>query len=116
MHQEIIPQVRAWTKVEDIASIHIEMPFSGWLEIADPPKWDPRNRETADHSMPYEAARALIDGDIYVDSFTHEKIMDPVVRQLTGNMIPFGRPRLSLRTNAYDRAQKRWQSIDKGNE
>jgi 2-methylcitrate dehydratase len=58
------------------------MPFSGWLEIADPPKWDPRNHETADHSMAYEASRALIDGDVYLDSFTREKFMDPAARAL----------------------------------
>ena len=32
--------------------------------------------------MPYVIARALIDGDIYVNSFSEEKFMDPVARQL----------------------------------
>jgi len=82
MHADVIPAVRAWAKPEEIASIHVEMPFSGWLEIADPPKWDPRNHETADHSMAYEASRALIDGDVYLDSFTREKFMDPTARAL----------------------------------
>ena len=79
---ELIPAVREFTKPEDIASIYIELPYDGWLETADPPKWDPRNRETADHSMPYVIARALIDGDIYLDSFTEDKFMDPAARQL----------------------------------
>ncbi len=82
MHADVIPAVRAWTKADEIDSIHVEMPFSGWLEIADPPKWDPRNHETADHSMAYEASRALIDGDVYLDSFTREKFMDPTARAL----------------------------------
>jgi len=64
---ELTPQIRAWTKVEDIASIYVQLPRDGWLETADPPKWDPRNRETADHSMPYVIAVALIDGDVYMD-------------------------------------------------
>lgn len=81
-HETIIPEVRAWTKIEDIASIHVELNFVGWLEIADPPKWDPRNRETADHSLPYEIARALIDGEIWLDSFTPQKLMEPAVRDL----------------------------------
>lgn len=84
------------------------MNFSGWLEIADPPKWDPRNRETADHSMAYEVARALIDGDVYVDSFTHEKIMDPVARglmeKITVSVNPDyayqGQVRMTVRTKA----------------
>jgi 2-methylcitrate dehydratase len=108
LHETIIPQVRAWTKAADIASIHVEMNFSGWLEIADPPKWDPRNRETADHSMAYEVARALIDGDVYVDSFTHEKIMDPVARglmeKITVSVNPDyvyqGQVRMTVRTKA----------------
>ena len=81
-HESLIPQIRAWTKAEDIASIHVEMNFVGWHEIADPPKWDPRNRETADHSLPYEIARALIDGEIWIDSFTPAKLMEPAVRAL----------------------------------
>jgi len=82
VHEAIIPDLRAWTKADDIESIHIEMAYWGWLEIADPPKWDPLNRETADHSMPYEVARAIIDGEVYVDSFTAEKAVDPVARRL----------------------------------
>jgi 2-methylcitrate dehydratase len=81
-HETIVPEIRAWTKPEDIASIHVELNFVGWLEIADPPKWDPRNRETADHSLPYEIARALLDGEIWLDSFTQEKLMQPAVRAL----------------------------------
>jgi len=108
MHEAIIPQVRAWTKPEDIASIHIEMTYSGWLEIADPPKWDPRNRETADHSMPYEVARALLDGDVYIDSFSQEKIMDPAARRLMDRITvsvnpdyPYqGQVRMTVRTKS----------------
>jgi 2-methylcitrate dehydratase len=79
---ELIPAVRAWTTPGEIASIYVELPYDGWLETMDPPKWDPRNRETADHSMPYVIARALLDGDIYLDSFSEEKFMDPAARQL----------------------------------
>jgi len=89
---ELIPQIRAWTKVDEIDSIHYEMPFSGWQEIADPPKFDPRNRETADHSMPYMLARALLDGQIYLDSFAKEKFMDPAARQLMAKMTFWPQP------------------------
>jgi 2-methylcitrate dehydratase len=60
----------------------VQFQYFGWQEISDPPKWDPRNRETADHSMPYNIARHLLDKQIYLDSFTKEKYMDPVVRDL----------------------------------
>ncbi len=79
---ELIPQIRAWTRAGDISSIYVQLPRDGWLETADPPKWDPRNRETADHSMPYVIAVALIDGDVYLDSFTPKRIQDPAVRRL----------------------------------
>ena len=117
MHADIIPQIRAWTKPENIASIHIEMPFSGWLEIADPPKWDPRNRETADHSMAYEAARSLIDGDIYVDSFTQEKIMDPAARNLMQKITvsvnpdyPYGMVKMTVRNSSGAEITKETQT------
>jgi 2-methylcitrate dehydratase len=78
----VIPEIRAWTKVEDIASIDIELTHSGFMEIADPPKFDPMNRETADHSAAYTIAVALTDGDVWYTSFSEDRIMDPALRQL----------------------------------
>ncbi len=76
----MLPEVRSWVKPEDIAHIHFDM--GDWEEIGDAPKWDPRNRQTADHSLPYIIARALLDGDIYLDSYSEEKFMDPKAREL----------------------------------
>ena len=67
---------------DEIASIKMEFAFVLWQEDADPPKWDPRNKETADHSLPYIVSRMIIDKEIYLDSFTKEKYMDPAVREL----------------------------------
>jgi 2-methylcitrate dehydratase len=79
---ELVPEIRAWVKPDDIAAIDIGL-APGWLqEVADPSKWDPRNHETADHSLPYVLARALLDGEIYLDSYTEEKFMDPAARRL----------------------------------
>ena len=83
---ELIPDMRKWTRPEEIASIKYELSFGNWEEIADNPKFDPRNREMADHSMPYILARALLDGDIYLDSFTEQKYMDPAARALMARM------------------------------
>jgi len=44
------------------------------------PTWHPATRETADHSIPYCVAAALIDGGISAESFTGERIRD---RRLT---------------------------------
>ena len=78
----IAKPLHEWTKPEEVASIDITHTYFGWQEISDPPRWDPRNRETADHSMPYNVARGLIEGDVYIDSFTKEKYMDPKAREL----------------------------------
>ena len=88
---EILTRARA-SSPSEIESIRYEMPFSGWQEIADPPKFDPRNRETADHSMPYMLARGLLDGDIYLDAFTKEKFMDPAARDLMAKMTFYPQP------------------------
>jgi 2-methylcitrate dehydratase len=85
-HETIAPEILKWTKPEDIESIDAEFHYFGWQEICDPPKFDPRNRETADHSAPYNVARMLLDGKIYFDSFTKEKYMDSKARELMAKM------------------------------
>ena len=50
---------------------------------SEPEKWDPQTRETADHSLPYIFARALVDGPITTrSSFTDDKVRDPALRPL----------------------------------
>jgi 2-methylcitrate dehydratase len=82
LHESIMPPLRAWAKPEEIESIDMENTYYSWQEISDPTKWDPQNRETADHSMPYNIARSLIDGYIYYDSFSRDKYLDPKAREL----------------------------------
>jgi len=79
---EIIPQIRSWTSADDIESIRIEVFPHTMMEIGDPPKWDPKNSETADHSMAYLVAVALIDGEVYLSSYTPKRIADTATRQL----------------------------------
>jgi 2-methylcitrate dehydratase len=42
----------------------------------DPEKWRPKTRETADHSLPYCTAVALVDGDVTLRQFDPERIAD----------------------------------------
>lgn len=63
----------------EIQSICIETSEFNKRVLADGSKWCPETRETADHSLPYNVARALIDGDISVDSYSLKKITDPLV-------------------------------------
>jgi 2-methylcitrate dehydratase len=39
-------------------------------------KWAPENKETADHSLPYIAARAMFDGGLDNDSYAPDKLRD----------------------------------------
>jgi 2-methylcitrate dehydratase len=39
--------------------------------------WNPISRETADHSMPYVVAAAILDGYIGIDSFDPDRVLDP---------------------------------------
>ncbi len=48
--------------------------------LADPTKYDPRTKETADHSLPYVIAAAIAERQVTPVQFTPEKIMDPTIR------------------------------------
>jgi 2-methylcitrate dehydratase len=58
-------------EIDQIAAVEIETTRQGYQSAGrDAEKWTPENRETADHSLPYIAARAMFDGDISNDSYT----------------------------------------------
>jgi len=48
--------------------------------LADPSKYDPRSKETADHSLPYVIAAAIAKRQVTPAQFTDEAIMDPLIR------------------------------------
>lgn len=66
-----------------IDSIEI-LTFKAAVEIIgrDAEKWRPKTRETADHSLPYCTAVALIDGAVGPAQFTPERFNDPVLLDL----------------------------------
>lgn len=49
---------------------------------SEPAKWAPTTRETADHSLPYVVAVALLDGGVTLASYTDEMLSSPTVRAL----------------------------------
>jgi len=53
---------------------------------SEPAKWDPRTRETADHSLPYIFARALQDGTVTINTFDLEKVLDPQIRTVINKL------------------------------
>jgi 2-methylcitrate dehydratase len=48
--------------------------------------WAPRTRETADHSLPYCTAAALMDGDVTLATFDEVRFTDPALVALTGKV------------------------------
>ena len=77
---------------------------------ADPTRWAPETRETADHSMPYVVAAALLDGKVVDESFADTRLHDPAIARLMAKvkvtedarltgLYPEGSPgRVSVRT------------------
>jgi 2-methylcitrate dehydratase len=58
--------------------------FRAAVEIIgkDPEKWRPQTRETADHSLPYCTAVALVDGAVTAQQFTPQRLSDPFLLDL----------------------------------
>jgi len=76
-------ELRSKVKQSDLKEIEVFTSKFTWFEIgSEPEKWDPKTRETADHSLPYIFARALVDGPIRVSSFSDEAVRDPTLRPL----------------------------------
>jgi 2-methylcitrate dehydratase len=88
----LVPRIREWTAVDAIESIEMDLPERLAKHLGDEPKFDPKNRETADHSLPYMLAVALTDGQITLASYSPERIADPALRPLMRTMSVRGDP------------------------
>lgn len=74
-------ELRKKVKLDEIEAINIETYRTAWRNAAGgPEKWDPKTRETADHSLPYVVSMAFRDGALTPASFTQERIRDPGLR------------------------------------
>jgi len=67
-------------KPDQVTKIHIRSLARAADILADPSKYDPHTKETADHSLPYVIAAAVAERQVTPLQFTPEKIMDPVIR------------------------------------
>ena len=71
------------SSADEIAEIRIETVSAAVrLMAGDPEKWTPATRETADHSMPYTVAVALIYGGIEEHHFDEQHLRDPAILAL----------------------------------
>jgi len=76
-------QLRKEIDLERIREINVST-FKVAVQIigGEPEKWTPKSRETADHSLPYMVAAALLDGELGPNQFTNEKIRDPQLKSM----------------------------------
>lgn len=80
---ELALRLRDRVDLDEIAEIQVDTYWLAYSEIgSQPEKWDPHTRETADHSIPYLLAVALVEGRVGLDSFDHERLQDPVLHKL----------------------------------
>ena len=80
-------QLRESMPVDDIQSIHIQTyRVAASTASSEPEKWDPKTRETADHSIPWLVASAFLNGPVGPGSFTDEQIASPQLRDIMSRM------------------------------
>ena len=81
-----------------VASLHIDT-FEACYNIIGkyPEAWTPKTRETADHSLPYITARAMLDGAITNDSYSAAKLHDPALRAFIDRITVAEDPALTAR-------------------
>lgn len=81
---ELRPQIADFSAIK---SIEIES-FDAAVDIIgkDPEKWRPKTRETADHSLPYCTAVALLEGNVTLASFDEAHLNDKVLLDLVSKI------------------------------
>jgi 2-methylcitrate dehydratase len=99
-------------KPDDIEEVIITTIARACDILFDQHKYEPATRETADHSLPYCIARAILDRQITTRSFDEEKILDPhlqdVIHKIKGEasqefekMFPAKQPsRVTIKTKS----------------
>jgi len=80
---DLIEDLRGGVRLEDVEAIEVDTYRLTFHEIGSgEAKWAPTTRETADHSLPYLLAVALIDGYVDERSCAPERVGDPTVRRV----------------------------------
>ncbi|PIT77679.1 MmgE/PrpD family protein [Limnohabitans sp. B9-3] len=91
-------QLHSQLQGEAIESVVVHTYAFAHSEVAsDPEKWAPKNRETADHSMPWIVAGVLLHGHFGEYLFSTEQLQDPQHRALTQKIRVLEDPDLTRR-------------------
>jgi len=109
----------------DIKEVKVTCFAQAYDILFDPTKYRPESRETADHSLPYCLAAAMVDKKITTDSFSDEKLKDPrifeVIDKIKGEpsqefekMFPAKQPSRVVVTTNDDRTFEEYLEYPKG--
>jgi 2-methylcitrate dehydratase len=80
-------EARAFADIGEIAQVNISVSSKAIQVMADSPdKWHPQTHETADHSIPYAAAVALMYGTIEDQHYEDPYLHDPRLLDLVGRV------------------------------
>ena len=71
----------------DIKEVRVTCFAQAYDILFDPTKYRPESRETADHSLPYCMAAAMVDKKITTESFSDEKLKDPRIYEVIDKII-----------------------------
>ena len=96
----------------DIARVHIRTTARGADILSDPSKYDPRTKETADHSLPYVIAAAIAERQVTPLQFTPAKIMDPLIREQLKKIVVTADPAIEELFPELQRVIVRIHTID----
>jgi len=73
---KVAKEMRKEVTPEKIKSVHVWTTRSFAATANTPELWAPKSMETADHSMPFVVAAALVDGDVNLETFLQARFFD----------------------------------------
>jgi 2-methylcitrate dehydratase len=86
-------RIKDLSRIKQIRVFAEEGAYDHLVKIRQDP-WNPISRETADHSLPYIVAAALLDGTIGVNSFTPKVVLNPERQAFIKKVVCISAPEL----------------------
>ncbi len=99
-------------KPEQISRVHIRSLARAADILADPSKYDPHTKETADHSLPYCIAAAIVDRQVTPAQFTPKKLRDARIREQLRKVEVVADPEIEKAFPALQKVKVRIDTVD----
>src|SRR5262245_2297527 len=94
----LVLELRRQVAAAEIESVHVATYGEAVRRTAtEAEKWHPETRETADHSLPYLVAAALLDGAVTPATFAPSRIQDPALQRLIKKLTVVEEPEFTRR-------------------